>query len=103
MSVLVLTYDDVERLLPMDECIDLMHDMLARLARGEGYQPLRSIVFPPDAGGGIGLMPAWRGGERPPYGLKAIGVVPETRALGLDSHQGAVLVRAARRASRWPS
>ena len=93
VSVRVLTYDDVERLLPMDECIDLMHDTLARLARGEGYQPLRSIVFPPDSGGGIGLMPAWRGGERPTYALKAINVVPDNpRARGLDTHQGAVLV-----------
>ena len=93
MSVRVLTYDDVERLLPMGECIDLMHDTLARLARGEGYQPLRSITFPPDAGGGIGLMPAWRGGERPTYALKAINVVPDNpRARGLDTHQGAVLV-----------
>ncbi|HEU5212839.1 MAG TPA: ornithine cyclodeaminase family protein [Gaiellaceae bacterium] len=93
MSVRVLTYDDVVRLLPMDECIDLMHDTLARLARGEGYQPLRSIAFPPDSGGGIGLMPAWRGGERPTYGLKAINVVPDNpRVRGLDTHQGAVLI-----------
>ena len=77
----------------MDECIDLMHDTLARLARGEGYQPLRSITFPPDAGGGIGLMPAWRGGDRPTYALKAINVVPDNpRVRGLDTHQGAVLV-----------
>jgi ornithine cyclodeaminase len=93
VSVRVLTYDDVERLLPMDECVDLMHDALAALARGEGYQPLRSIVFPPESGGGIGLMPAWRGGERPTYALKAINVVPDNpRARGLDTHQGAVLV-----------
>src|SRR3954453_2588641 len=93
MSVLVLTYDDVERLLPMDACLDLMHDALAGLARGEGYQPLRSIVFPPDSGGGIGLMPAWRGGENATYALKAINVVPDNpRVRGLDTHQGAVLV-----------
>ncbi|MGZ4353866.1 MAG: ornithine cyclodeaminase family protein [Gaiellaceae bacterium] len=93
MSILVLTYDDVERLLPMDECIELMHDALAGLARGDGFQPLRSIVFPPNATGGIGLMPAYRGGERPTYALKAINVVPDNpRARGLDTHQGAVLV-----------
>ena len=93
MSVRVLTYDDVERLLPMGECVDLMHEALASLARGEGYQPLRSIVFPPESGGGIGLMPAWRGGERPTYALKAINVVPDNpRVRGLDTHQGAVLV-----------
>jgi ornithine cyclodeaminase/alanine dehydrogenase-like protein (mu-crystallin family) len=94
MSIRVLTFDDVVRLLPMDECIDLMHDTLARLARGDGHQPLRSITFPPEAGGGgIGLMPAWRGGERPTYALKAINVVPDNpRARGLDTHQGPVLI-----------
>jgi ornithine cyclodeaminase len=94
MSILVLTYDDVERLLPMDECIDVMHDALSTLARGEGFQPLRSIAFPPNAGGsGIGLMPAWLGGDRPTYALKAINVVPDNpRVRGLDTHQGAVLV-----------
>jgi ornithine cyclodeaminase len=94
VTVRVLTYDDVERLLPMGECIDLMHEALADLARGNGFQPLRSITFPPDAGGsGIGLMPAWRGGERPTYALKAINVVPDNpRVRGLDTHQGAVLV-----------
>src|SRR4051794_41249539 len=92
MSIRVLTYDDVVRLLPMDECIDLMHDTLARLARGDGYQPLRSIAFPPDAGGGIGLMPAWRGGGKAAYALKAIQRVPRhPRGRGLDTHPGAGL------------
>ncbi|MFN2469597.1 MAG: ornithine cyclodeaminase family protein [Gaiellaceae bacterium] len=93
MSVLVLDYADVERLLPMDECIDVMADVLVALARGEGFQPLRSVVRPPDAPGLIGLMPAYRGGERPAFGLKAINVVfdnPARRAL--DTHQGAVLL-----------
>ena len=36
VSILVLTHDDVVRLLPMDECIDLMHDTLARPAGGSG-------------------------------------------------------------------
>jgi ornithine cyclodeaminase/alanine dehydrogenase-like protein (mu-crystallin family) len=93
VSVLVLTYDDVERLLPMDECIDVMADALAALARGEMFQPLRSIAKPPDAAGLIGLMPAYRGGERSAFALKAINVIPDNpRLRGLDTHQGAVLV-----------
>jgi ornithine cyclodeaminase/alanine dehydrogenase-like protein (mu-crystallin family) len=93
VSVLVLTYDDVERLLPMDECIDVMADALAALARGEMFQPLRSIANPPDAAGLIGLMPAYRGGERSAFALKAINVIPDNpRLRGLDTHQGAVLV-----------
>jgi ornithine cyclodeaminase/alanine dehydrogenase-like protein (mu-crystallin family) len=93
MSVLVLTYDDVERLLPMDECIDVMADALSALARGEMFQPLRSVARPPKTSGLMGLMPAYRGGDDPMFALKAINVVPENpRLRGLDAHQGAVLV-----------
>ena len=92
VSVLVLSAEEVEQLLSMDECIEAMTEVLASLARGELYQPLRSIVFPPLAGSGIGLMPAHRGGERPAYSLKEIVVVPDNPSRGLDSHQGGVLL-----------
>ena len=93
MSLLVLSYADVERLLPMEECVDLMEDALASLARGEMFQPLRSIARPPGAAGLIGLMPAYRGGARPVYALKALTVTPENPARhGLDAHQGGVLL-----------
>jgi ornithine cyclodeaminase/alanine dehydrogenase-like protein (mu-crystallin family) len=91
--MLVLAYDDVSRLLPMDECIEVMQEALAALARGEMYLPLRFVVKPPNAAGFIGLMPAYRGGESPAFGLKAINVIPENpRLRGLDAHQGGVLL-----------
>jgi ornithine cyclodeaminase/alanine dehydrogenase-like protein (mu-crystallin family) len=91
--MLVLGYDEVSRLLPMDECIEVMEEALAALARGEMYLPLRFIVRPPDAAGLMGLMPAYRGGERPAFGLKAINVIPDNpRLRGLDAHQGGVLL-----------
>ena len=91
--MLVLGYDDVSRLLPMDECIEVMEEALAALARGEMYLPLRFVVRPPNAAGFIGLMPAYRGGESPAFGLKAINVIPDNpRLRGLDAHQGGVLL-----------
>jgi ornithine cyclodeaminase/alanine dehydrogenase-like protein (mu-crystallin family) len=91
--MLVLSYDDVARLLPMDECIEVMEEALAALARGEMYLPLRFVVKPPDAAGFIGLMPAYRGGGSPAFGLKAINVIPDNpRLRGLDAHQGGVLL-----------
>ena len=91
--MLVLGYDDVSQLLPMDECIEVMEDALAALARGEMYLPLRFVVRPPDAAGFMGLMPAYRGGESPAFGLKAINVIPDNpRLRGLDAHQGGVLL-----------
>ena len=54
MSVRVLTYDDVARLLPMDECIEAMDEILRALARGELHQPLRTMTRPADHQGLIG-------------------------------------------------
>jgi ornithine cyclodeaminase/alanine dehydrogenase-like protein (mu-crystallin family) len=90
--ILVLSEADVERLLPMEECIEVMADALASLARGELYQPLRSIVRPPDGSGFIGLMPAHRAAAPAAFGLKAINIIPDNPARGLDAHQGAVLL-----------
>lgn len=90
MKILVLNAQQIEQLLPITECIDLMADALTALARDEVYQPLRTIVRPPDARGLLGLMPAYRGGERGAFGLKAICVFPDNPAQGKDAHQGAV-------------
>lgn len=69
-----------------------MSDALASLARGEVFQPLRTIVRPPDARGLLGLMPAYRGGERGAFGMKAICVFPGNPSLGKDAHQGMVIL-----------
>jgi ornithine cyclodeaminase/alanine dehydrogenase-like protein (mu-crystallin family) len=85
--LLVLNYDDVTRALPMSDCIEAMADILAAHARGEVYQPLRSVAIPPDGGGFIGLMPA----QSPDaYSLKSLVVIPDNPKRGLDSHQGTV-------------
>jgi ornithine cyclodeaminase/alanine dehydrogenase-like protein (mu-crystallin family) len=91
--VLVLGYDDVSRLLPMEECIEVMEEALAALARGEMEMPLRYVFSPAGANGLMGLMPSYRGGERPAFSLKAINVIPDNpRLRGLDAHQGGVLL-----------
>jgi ornithine cyclodeaminase/alanine dehydrogenase-like protein (mu-crystallin family) len=92
VSVLVLSEREVEELLSLEECIDAMAAVLAALARGELFQPLRSVVRPPAAGGLLGLMPAHRGGADGAYVLKEVVVVPENPRRGLDAHQGAVLL-----------
>jgi len=92
VSVLVLSEHDVRRLLDMESCIEAMTEVLASLARGELYQPLRSIARPPGAGTLLGLMPAYRSGATPAYGLKEIVVVPDNPARGLDTHMGGVLL-----------
>jgi ornithine cyclodeaminase len=88
--VLVLGHAEVSEALPMGECIEAMADVLAAHARGELYQPLRSIARPPSSEGFVGLMPAHRGGERPLFALKALCMFPDNPTRGLDAHQGTV-------------
>jgi ornithine cyclodeaminase len=92
MSVLVLSEPDVRALLDMESCIEAMTEVLASLARGELYQPLRSIARPPEAGTLLGLMPAYRAEPSAAYALKEIVVVPTNPARGLDTHMGGVLL-----------
>jgi ornithine cyclodeaminase len=92
VSVLILSEHDVRRLLDMESCIEAMAEVLASLARGDLYQPLRSIARPPDVGTLLGLMPGYRGGATPAYGLKEIVIVPDNPARGLDTHMGSVLL-----------
>jgi len=90
MKVLVLNSSQIKQLLSIVDCIELMADALGALARDEVYQPLRTIVRPPNARGLLGLMPAYRSGEQGAFGLKAICVFPENPSQGKDAHQGAV-------------
>ena len=90
--MIVLSEHDVRELLDMESCIEAMTDVLTSLARGELYQPLRSIARPPEAGTLLGLMPAYRSEPTSAYALKEIVVVPTNPARGLDTHMGGVLL-----------
>src|ERR1044072_4185966 len=92
MKILILDSRQIRELLRMEDCIELMADALAALARGEVFQPLRTIARPPDARGLLGLMPAYRAREDGAFGLKAICVFPGNPAQGKDAHQGAVML-----------
>lgn len=92
MTVLVLSEHDVRELLDMESCVEAMEEVLAALARGELHNPLRSIARAPGSETLLGLMPSYRGGAAPAYGLKEIVVVPSNPARGLDTHMGSVLL-----------
>jgi len=92
MKILILDSEQIRELLPMRECIELMADALSSLARGEVFQPLRTIIRPPEARGLLGLMPAYRTGDHGAFGMKAICVFPGNPAISKDAHQGAVML-----------
>jgi ornithine cyclodeaminase len=91
MKVLIINSSEVQQLLPMDECIDVMSDALAALARGEAMVPLRQIMWLPEKAGALGMMPGYIGSFNA-VGLKVITVFPGNHGTRHDSHQGAVLL-----------
>ena len=76
----------------MRECLSVMEEALAALARGEADQPLRTIFKPAGVKGVLAMMPTFRAGESPMFGLKAICVFPGNAAIGKDAHQGGVML-----------
>ena len=76
----------------MGECVDAMDEVLRSLAHGELHQPLRPVTRPAQTDTLLGLMPAFRGGDRSAWSLKEIVIAPRNPARGLDAHQGAVLL-----------
>jgi ornithine cyclodeaminase/alanine dehydrogenase-like protein (mu-crystallin family) len=92
MSALILGREDVERLLPMRECISVMEQAFVDMQRGNLHHPLRGFWAPPDVNGGTMWMAAYRSSPRPMFGTKLLFVLNDNPSRGLDSHQGPVIL-----------
>jgi ornithine cyclodeaminase len=92
--MLILNREEVERLLPMGECIEVMAEALSALARGEALQPLRQAHWLPDRRGLLGVMPGalWCGDGGTVLGIKVLTVFPGNHERGEESHLGSVLL-----------
>jgi ornithine cyclodeaminase len=90
-STIVLTAEEVRRLLPMAACIEVVADALRALSTSEALNPLRWGVRLPEERGLIGLMPGFLPG-RGALGLKAIAYFPGNHGSEYDSHQGVVVL-----------
>jgi ornithine cyclodeaminase len=91
-ELIVLDHNDVERLLPMRECIAVMEQALGDLQRGFLSHPLRTVWVPPDVNGATVWMPAYRSAPKPMFGTKLLFVLNDNPSRGLDSHQGQVIL-----------
>jgi alanine dehydrogenase len=87
--MLILNKRDVEKLLSMPKCIELMEGALASLARGEVVLPLRPVIRIPDTNNAFAVMPTYSASLKA-IGAKLISVFPDNHGTTLDSHQGAV-------------
>src|SRR5258708_20102902 len=88
MKILILNEHEVTEMSTMPECISVMDEALADLARGTVTNGLGNVMRAEGATGFLGLMPSYRGD----YGLKEVCVFPGNPARGLDTHLGAVLL-----------
>jgi ornithine cyclodeaminase/alanine dehydrogenase-like protein (mu-crystallin family) len=91
MQVLIVNQREVHELLPMDECIEVMADALAALARGDALLPVRSSMALPDAAGFLLTMPALLTRQHA-LGLKVLTVFPGNGGTPFAAHQGVVLL-----------
>jgi ornithine cyclodeaminase len=91
--MLILSQSDIERLLPIDACIEVMASALSSLARGEAALPLRTVMRIPSTDNFFAAMPGYVAvdGEGV-FGAKLVTVFPGNQGTAFDSHQGAVLI-----------
>lgn len=82
--------DEVARRLTYDVCIPLVRNAMIALSRGETQQLLRSII-PLSEGRLFGIMPGALGAHGP-FGAKLISLFQQNFALGIQSHQGLVIL-----------
>jgi ornithine cyclodeaminase len=75
----------------MDECVDVMAQALATVAKGKAILPLRPMIRLPDSPNIFALMPAYLG-EPKSVGVKVLTVFPVNHGTPIDAHQGAVLL-----------
>jgi ornithine cyclodeaminase/alanine dehydrogenase-like protein (mu-crystallin family) len=82
--------EEVARRLTYEVCIPIVREAMIAFSRGETRQLLRSII-PLADGRMFGVMPGAMS-PRAPFGAKLISVFPENFALGIQSHQGLVIL-----------
>jgi ornithine cyclodeaminase/alanine dehydrogenase-like protein (mu-crystallin family) len=91
VEIRILRAADVHALLPMAECIDLMHRTMRAVSEGRVVLPLRSILMMPGDLGMLGNMPGYLG-EPECFGVKLVSLVPRNKPPQYSSHLGIVLL-----------
>ena len=87
MEIRLISGRDVARLLPVDDCTELMRETMFRLGKGEAQQPLRMVMGVQGSSGLISMMPAQVGSI---LGFKSVTVYPDNRGTSLPTHQAVI-------------
>jgi ornithine cyclodeaminase/alanine dehydrogenase-like protein (mu-crystallin family) len=81
----------VRDLLPMAECIDLMHRTMIAVSERRVVLPLRSVMVMPGELGMLGNMPGYIA-EPECFGVKLVSLIPRNKPPQYSSHLGLVLL-----------
>lgn len=95
-GVALLSAADVERYLPMADCIESMTAAFAALASGGAVQPVRHVVRLPDGGGALYSMPGYLSDDGGALAVKMVTLFPGNAQRGLETHQGVIVLFDAR-------
>jgi ornithine cyclodeaminase len=91
VEIRILRAADVQALLPMAECIELMHRTMIAVSAGRVVLPLRSVLVMPGELGMLGNMPGYLA-EPQCFGVKLISLIPRNKPPHYSSHLGLVLL-----------
>jgi ornithine cyclodeaminase len=91
MAILVIDAEQVRRLLPMSECIDVMAEALKAVSGGAVVQPQRTVLPVDNEGSHLFVMPA-ASGPLACYGAKLISLTPANAGKRLPTIRGDYLL-----------
>jgi len=91
VSLIFLNAEETRRLLPMEQCIDVMEPAMIAASSGSMYIPPRTLFQLQDDSGFFAVMPG-TSQELNSYGAKVVSYHPANSARGLPAIQGFVAV-----------
>jgi ornithine cyclodeaminase/alanine dehydrogenase-like protein (mu-crystallin family) len=91
LEIRILRGAEVRRLLPMPECVELMHRTMIAVSERRVVLPLRSVMVMPGGLGMLGNMPGYLA-EPECFGVKLVSLIPRNKPPQYSSHLGLVLL-----------
>jgi ornithine cyclodeaminase/alanine dehydrogenase-like protein (mu-crystallin family) len=91
VEIRVLRGAEVRQLLPMTECVELMHQTMRAVSERRVVLPLRSVMVMPGDRGMLGNMPGYLA-EPECFGVKLVSLIPRNKPPHYSSHLGLVLL-----------
>jgi ornithine cyclodeaminase/alanine dehydrogenase-like protein (mu-crystallin family) len=91
VEIRVLRGSEVRQLLPMTECVDLMHRTMIAVSERRVVLPLRSVMVMPGEIGMLGNMPGYLA-DPECFGVKLVSLIPRNKPPQYSSHLGLVIL-----------